>query len=500
VEKIALATRSLELGATDESAEKIAAQRKLDLDRFEQSEENKTLAAAKATEERAKRIAAINAVYDKRLDDLKESQVQKEAQRMEQLQGLEEQFLQLQGQGQLTALEGQYDAGLINLEEYMGERRAIVERETELQLRALRQQLAGADVQEAPALELEIKIAEEEEAAKLQNLLDLQDRYAQERLAREQSLKDGLRQIEMRSLDEFDLETKYALDLEALDQRNAAELLRLEELGASRAELLDAQAQQDISRAQLVANQEKAILDQRISAASGAVDNIAEVMTQLYGKQSKAAKAAFIAQKGIAIAQTIMSTYEAAQKAFSAMSGIPYVGPVLGAVAAAAAIAAGLARVAQIRSQTAATGGEIEGHSPHKRADNIPIWGTAGEFMQPVDAVQYYGKPFMEAIRRKLIPKDQFAGFRIPAYARPAVKRNFQSGGGVPSRGEIAGTRGAQGREIPTPTEESKQQEIKIMNFVDQREMLGALGTPDGEDVVLNVISKNRDKVSRVLR
>lgn len=55
--------------------------------------------------------------------------------------------------------------------------------------------------------------------------------------------------------------------------------------------------------------------------------------------------------KAAAIAQTIIQTYLGAQQAFTALSSIPFVGPALGAAAAAAAIAGGMARVSAIRSQ-----------------------------------------------------------------------------------------------------------------------------------------------------
>lgn len=52
-----------------------------------------------------------------------------------------------------------------------------------------------------------------------------------------------------------------------------------------------------------------------------------------------------------------------------------------------------------------ATGGRVPGVSPTRYADNIHIMATAGEFMQPVRAVEYYGLDFMEAIRRMQLPK-----------------------------------------------------------------------------------------------
>lgn len=78
-----------------------------------------------------------------------------------------------------------------------------------------------------------------------------------------------------------------------------------------------------------------------------------------------------------------------------------------------------------------ASGGEISGYSPNSKADNIPIMATAKEFMQPVDAVNYYGLPFMEAIRHKLISKDVFNGFRLPSTSRSIPKTNFSDGGSV---------------------------------------------------------------------
>lgn len=63
--------------------------------------------------------------------------------------------------------------------------------------------------------------------------------------------------------------------------------------------------------------------------------------------------------KAAAIAQAVISTYQSANQAYAAMSGIPYIGPALGAAAAAAAIVAGLANVAQIRAQP--VGGYAEG-------------------------------------------------------------------------------------------------------------------------------------------
>lgn len=69
----------------------------------------------------------------------------------------------------------------------------------------------------------------------------------------------------------------------------------------------------------------------------------------------------FDTYKDLTKAQTLIDTYAAAQGAFRATIGIPFIGPVLAPIAAAAAIGAGLARVAQINATNYAQGGEVPG-------------------------------------------------------------------------------------------------------------------------------------------
>ena len=84
-------------------------------------------------------------------------------------------------------------------------------------------------------------------------------------------------------------------------------------------------------------------------------------MSEMFGNLATAAKAfgkkGFDAWKAFATAQAIIDTYGAANKAYHAMAGIPYIGPALGIAAAAAAIAAGMANVHAIQSTQAAHGG-----------------------------------------------------------------------------------------------------------------------------------------------
>lgn len=84
---------------------------------------------------------------------------------------------------------------------------------------------------------------------------------------------------------------------------------------------------------------EKLSTEQKMALASGALGNLATI----FGEESKVGKAA-------AIAQTTIDTFGAAQASFKSLAGIAVVGPALGAVAAAAALASGFARIKQIQS------------------------------------------------------------------------------------------------------------------------------------------------------
>ena len=92
--------------------------------------------------------------------------------------------------------------------------------------------------------------------------------------------------------------------------------------------------------------------------AQGVFTNLGTIMASSFGRGDDAARKAFKTQKAFALAGTLISTYFAAQKAFTSqiIPGDPS-SPVRGAIAAAAAVASGLARAAAIRAQSFTGGG-----------------------------------------------------------------------------------------------------------------------------------------------
>ena len=102
--------------------------------------------------------------------------------------------------------------------------------------------------------------------------------------------------------------------------------------------------------------------------------------------------------------------------------------------------------------------------------------------MQPVDAVDYYGLPIMEGIRRKSIPREIFSGLKLPS-PRAYFSYALASGGSVPAAVHGAG-----------------KSEINIMNIVDSREIDKYMASSAGQKAILNVVSSNTQRLRRIMR
>lgn len=96
---------------------------------------------------------------------------------------------------------------------------------------------------------------------------------------------------------------------------------------------------------------ELATEQQKIDAVKNTLSTIANLAQLFAGESEEEQRKAFKIQKAANIAQALVDTYASANASYNAMAGIPYVGPVLGGVAAAAAVAAGLLNVKSISQQ-----------------------------------------------------------------------------------------------------------------------------------------------------
>lgn len=125
-------------------------------------------------------------------------------------------------------------------------------------------------------------------------------------------------------------------ELAEIDRQNDEKIKKLDELHA-KGRVKEQEYQEALKNIQQDTEKKKS------DVYRGALGDMTDNLRTALGENNALYKAA-------AITQTIIDTYKGAQAAFSALAPIPIVGPVLGGVAAAAAIAAGMARVGQIRS------------------------------------------------------------------------------------------------------------------------------------------------------
>lgn len=101
-----------------------------------------------------------------------------------------------------------------------------------------------------------------------------------------------------------------------------------------------------------------AITEKEAKARKSVLGNTLSSLTSLMGSENRKM---FEIGKTAAIANTIVSTHQAAMDAYKAMAGIPVVGPALGAAAAAAAVLAGAGSISAIQSTQFGGGGGVSG-------------------------------------------------------------------------------------------------------------------------------------------
>lgn len=138
---------------------------------------------------------------------------------------------------------------------------------------------------------------------------------------------------------------RYADSNERLRQALELELVTTESYNTLKEEMY----QQHVDRLNQIDQARTEMQIQQAADGFGQMSSDLMAFAEVFASENKAM---FAIAKAAAITETIINTYSAAQKAYSSMAGIPYVGPALGIAAAAAAVGAGMARVSKIRSQS----------------------------------------------------------------------------------------------------------------------------------------------------
>lgn len=200
-----------------------------------------------------------------------------------------------------------------------------------------------------------------------------------------QEYESSLAKFEERQIAELDfMRDGWALQLDELKDfysRRHQIIMDSEALTGEEKKKMSAKLERE--RLDIIAGMEQERVMQGLDVAKNMFAGYAALAESNNKTLSRIGKAALKAQKAVAITQAIIDTYKSANSAYSAMAGIPVVGPALGVAAAGAAIAAGLANVAAIRS--APSGGSFEqgGIVPGQSyaGDNITAQVNSGEMI-----------------------------------------------------------------------------------------------------------------------
>lgn len=274
-------------------------------------------------------------LYNKEIKDLKLqfdkkkiTQTQYDAQRLQ----LQNDYLKKNVDLTIANAELEIDAELEKNQRILDSDKFLSESQLALKQQALSDNLKAE--QDFQKLRLENGIINEAEYNAEINRINEENRVANEELRIQRQAVDRERQLIDLENQKIAQEENFIAQAEIETQQNEIkrqqEITNAEQTGASIANI-------NAKYAQLDKQIEEAKNENKLQLASSTFGNLAAI----FGEESKAGKAA-------AIAQTTIDTYQAATAAYKSLAGIPIVGPALGGIAAAAAVVSGIANVKKI--------------------------------------------------------------------------------------------------------------------------------------------------------
>jgi len=194
--------------------------------------------------------------------------------------------------------------------------------------------------------------------------------YTERKAIRDEESRERKEKADREAKDRIEQYAKDNLDFYSYEIAKNKRLKEIEEERAKeKQEALDKEAlavrnyyQGVIDEAKREEEAHKTLQQAKFDTAKNTFTLIGNLATLFAGKSEKEQRKAFEIQKAANIANTLMDTWSSATAAFKSMATIPVVGPALGGVAAASAVAAGLANVKNISNQQ--FGGGASGNSP----------------------------------------------------------------------------------------------------------------------------------------
>lgn len=284
---------------------------------------NKSVAFTQAELERLQLQSQINAERQRQIRDDDTKSIQARIEANEELGRIQTE--QIEREEKLA--QQLLNTALLNQKRQPNDEAAVAVLEARNKLLEIQERIEGQASEQLSnkiALQRELNDLNETaiEGTNRRNIEDMKfnDQMIQGDLARLMSMKDTLNK-----------------EIEIERQRLQAKVDLYEEGTQARAD-----AEQELADFEQEKRQEGEELDRltaeaKIATASAAFGNLAAI----FGENSKVGKAA-------AIAQTTIDTFQSATAAYASQAAVPIVGPALGAIAAGAAVAAGVANIKKI--------------------------------------------------------------------------------------------------------------------------------------------------------
>ncbi|MCK5021385.1 MAG: hypothetical protein KAS32_30515 [Candidatus Peribacteraceae bacterium] len=345
---------------------------------------------------------------------------------------------------QLLSLEVLYQSGEEELIAYLKRRETLVLLALGAEMGKLEEAAkAERDVAKRLAIEDQLFIKRQEYALKEIEMAKAIDEAREESFNRRTELEGMFADLKSRT--DEDLTAIQAAELAEMDERHRKELesfktLLDDKLAAEMGYIDKASAlenvrvQQNIEKDKLINDQKKDAFEEQLKGANRVAGGLKAIAEDLYVASGKQSKKMFTLMKGLSIVQATIKMHEAI---VGALGSPPYGWAAIGNAALAGAM--GAAQIAAITTQSFAEGGLIPGSSSHSKADNVQINATAGEYMQPVSSVKYYGKRVMEGIKNLAFPREMFSGFSFPSFASAgsASRTHYAEGGAISALSKV---------------------------------------------------------------
>lgn len=385
----------------------------------------------------------------------------------------------------LEEYERMYDNRELSIGEFYDKARAVTEEKIKQEIELIRRKIAEANSEpEKQALEIQLKIAQAEGEGELAGMDADRQKALQEQASQYDSRDNALlqRRRDMMAQELYITQEQADAELEILTNKQNEEYKLWEKHGATEAQLNDLLLVQDQEYAAKRVQVDQDMWNSKLQLASDMAGMVGDAFSDLYKASGEEMKEFFYLDKAAKIAQAMINAHMMASNAMTFYSSTnPYLAAAMGALH----YAMGAARVAAIASQSLAEGGQVQGRSPHSKADNIPINATAKEWVHPVSAVDYYGASVMAAIQKKAIPREIFQGLQLPVRV-PHYGRRYAEGGQVVGSGTSA-------------TTGKPELQTNIVNVVDPNMFEQYVASTSGQRAIINVIRRHAYEVNNAL-